>query len=218
VLAGTPTTAGSFPIAVTASNGVPPNAVHNLTLVVAPAGAPALLECSLSGSLGIKPVLSDIPPKRPKAPKVKGASVLGTAAGGTCEDGGVPAGATKYPVTAGSVKAKGALPVGSSCSTLSTLPLAGTTLKLKWQGVNPKKLTLTTAGKSVAIVAGVTAVGADGYEIVAPVVAGAFTGESVTLHLRTDVTHAARLAACQAGGVPTIDFTGVRGVSSLAIT
>jgi hypothetical protein len=182
---------------------------------VAPA---AQLECSLTGTLGIKPALSDIPPKRPKAPKVKGATQVGTNAGGSCQDFGVPPGATKYPVTAGSVKAKGALPVGSNCSTLSTLPLAGTMLKVKWQGINPKKLTLTTAGKSVAIVSTVTAVGTDGYEVVAPVVAGAFTGRNVALTLRTDVTHATRLATCQAGGVPTIDFTGVRGASTLAIT
>jgi hypothetical protein len=37
VLSGTPTTAGSFPITVTASNGVAPNAVKTFTLVVAPA-------------------------------------------------------------------------------------------------------------------------------------------------------------------------------------
>ena len=36
VLSGTPTTAGSFPITVTASNGVTPNAVKTFTLVVAP--------------------------------------------------------------------------------------------------------------------------------------------------------------------------------------
>jgi hypothetical protein len=39
VLSGTPTTAGSFPITVTASNGVNPDAVKQLTLVVAPVGA-----------------------------------------------------------------------------------------------------------------------------------------------------------------------------------
>jgi hypothetical protein len=38
VLSGTPTTAGSFPITVTASNGVNPDAVKQLTLVVAPVG------------------------------------------------------------------------------------------------------------------------------------------------------------------------------------
>ena len=36
VLSGTPTTAGSFPITVTASNGVAPNAVKTFTLVIAP--------------------------------------------------------------------------------------------------------------------------------------------------------------------------------------
>jgi hypothetical protein len=37
-LSGTPTQAGSFPITVTASNGVTPDAVQALVLVVAPAG------------------------------------------------------------------------------------------------------------------------------------------------------------------------------------
>jgi large repetitive protein len=36
VLSGTPTTAGSFPITVTAANGVAPDAVKSLTLVIAP--------------------------------------------------------------------------------------------------------------------------------------------------------------------------------------
>ena len=40
VLSGTPTTAGSFPITVTATNGVAPDAVKTFTLVVNPAEAP----------------------------------------------------------------------------------------------------------------------------------------------------------------------------------
>ncbi|MGZ4799429.1 MAG: putative Ig domain-containing protein [Acidimicrobiia bacterium] len=53
VLSGTPTTAGSFPITVTASNGVAPNAVKTFTLVIAPAGvAPNFTGTPNGGTVG----------------------------------------------------------------------------------------------------------------------------------------------------------------------
>ncbi|MGZ6969325.1 MAG: hypothetical protein ACXVKN_16475 [Acidimicrobiia bacterium] len=217
-LHGTPTTAGSFPITVTAANGVLPNAVRALTLVVAPATVPTILDCGFSGSLGLKPSLSNIPPKRPKATKVKGVASVGTAAGGTCVDHSVAPGSTKFPITAGSVKIKGALPAGSNCSTLATLPLAGTTFKIKWQGINPKNGKLSTAApKTLATASGVTASGPGTYVLTAPVTSGLFAGRTVKMTLRTDMTHAARLAQCQSVGVAAIGFTGVAGSSGIAI-
>ena len=215
IFLGTPSVAGSFPITVTAANGVSPNKVRNLSLVVAPAGTSAILDCGLSGSLGLKP-LSDVPPKKPKANKVKGSGLFGTAAGATCQDHSV-AGSTKYPVTSGSVKLKGALPAGSNCSSLATLPLAGTSLKVKWQGIKPKTGTLATAGKSLATISGVTTIAPGTYELVGPIVAGSFTGSSIHLTLRTDLTHAARLAQCQTAGIAAIGFTGLMGASAIAI-
>ncbi len=53
VLSGTPTTAGSFPITVTASNGVSPDAVKTFTLVVAPASvAPGFTGTPSGGTVG----------------------------------------------------------------------------------------------------------------------------------------------------------------------
>lgn len=216
IFLGTPSVAGSFPITVTAANGVTPNKVRNLSLVVNPAGTSAIVDCGVSGSLGLKPSLSDVPPKKPKANKVKGSGLFGTAAGETCQDHSAT-GAVKYPVTSGSVKFKGALPVGSNCSSLATLPIAGTSLKIKWQGIKPKTGTLSTAGKSVATISGVTAIGPGTYELVGPIVAGNFTGSNIDLTLRTDQTHAARLAQCQAAGVNAIGFTGVMGTSAISV-
>ena len=216
IFLGTPSVSGSFPITVTASNGVSPNRVRNLALVVAPAGTSAIVDCGLSGSLGLKPILSDVPPKKPKANKVKGSGLFGTAAGQACQDHSV-AGSTKYPVTSGSVKFKGALPAGSNCSTLATLPLAGTSFKVKWQGIKPKTGTLATAGKSVAVISSVNTTGPGTYELVGPIVAGNFTGSSIDLTLLTDQTHAARLSQCQAAGVGAIGFTGVMGTSAIAV-
>jgi hypothetical protein len=217
-LTGTPTTAGTFSITVTAANGIAPNAVRNLSLVVAPAAVTTILDCGASGSLGLKPGLSNVVPKRPKATKVKGTVVLGTAAGGTCVDHGVAPGTTKYPISAGSVKVKGALPAGSNCSTLATLPLAGTSLSVKWQGVNPKTGKLSSAGpKSAATVSGVTTSGPGTYTVQGSVVAGPFTGRTVKVTMRTDLTHAARLAQCQSAGIASIGFTGVAGASSFSI-
>jgi hypothetical protein len=54
-LSGTPTTAGSFPVTVTATNGVNPDAVKQLTLVVAPANtdvAPGFTGTPADGTVG----------------------------------------------------------------------------------------------------------------------------------------------------------------------
>ncbi|MGZ6975943.1 MAG: putative Ig domain-containing protein, partial [Acidimicrobiia bacterium] len=53
VLSGTPTTAGSFPITVTASNGITPNAVKTFTLVINPASvAPNFTGTPPGGTVG----------------------------------------------------------------------------------------------------------------------------------------------------------------------
>ena len=70
------------------------------------------------------------------------------------------------------MKLKGALPAGSNCSSLATLPLDGTSLKIKWQGIKPKTGTLATAGKSLATVSGVTTIETGTYELVGPIVSG----------------------------------------------
>ena len=212
VISGTPTTAGSFPITVTASNGKAPNAVKTFTLSIAPAPVTTILDCGASGSLGLKPTLSDVAPKRPKATKVKGTAVLGTTAGGTCVDHSVTPGTTKFPISAGAVKIKGSLPPGSNCSTLATLPLAGTSFSVKWQGINPKNGKLSTAApKSIATVSSVTTSGPGTYTVVGSIVGGPFAGKTLKVTMRTDMTHAARLTQCQTSGVPSIGFTNAAG-------
>lgn len=217
-LHGTPTAAGSFPITVTASNGTAPNAARALTLVVAPAPvSTSKIDCGLSGSLGLKPTLSNVVPKRPKANKLKGSVTFGSAAGLACVNHSVAAGTTKYPISSGSAKLKGQLPAGSSCSTLSTLPLGGTSIKIKWQGINPKNGKLSTVGRSVALVSTVTTTAPGTYKLRAPVTEGPFAGAAAELTLRTDQTHAVRLAQCNASGITSIGFTGVGGASIIAI-
>jgi hypothetical protein len=217
-LHGTPTTTGSFPITVTATNGVNPPASHNYTLVVS-AAATGLVECGLRGSVALKPFLTDVAPKRPKANKVKGAADVGTAAGETCTSSPAAAGATKYPVSSGSVKIKGALPVGSNCSALAAPALANTELKIKWQGINPKKNKLTTAGKTLARVATVTQTGPSEYEVVAvsSSLSASFAGKSVHLTLHTDKTMAALTSTCQSSSLAGIGFSGA-GVSSITVS
>jgi hypothetical protein len=124
----------------------------------------------------------------------------------------------KYPVSSGQVKVKGAIAPGASCSTLSTMPIAGTLLTVKWKGVNPKNGRLSTAGaKSLATVTGVTKADPGTYVLNASVTVGPFVGKALRLTLRTDQTHAARLAQCQVSGTPSIPFSGAGGASTLAI-
>jgi hypothetical protein len=205
VLGGIPTTAGSFPITVTATNGIAPARVRSMTLVVVAPTPSSRLQCGMRGALGLS--LSDVPPKKAKAIKVKSAPTLGTAAGGSCATPGVPASATKFPITAGAVKLKGSLPAGSNCSSLATLPLGGT-LKIKWQGINPKKNALSTAGKSLAGIRTVTTIGPDTYEVSGPITSGVLSGATMRMTLRTSQTHAARLAQCRASRVGSIAFAG----------
>jgi len=218
VLHGTPTAVGSFPITVTATNGVNPPASHGFTLVVAQPSNGNIVQCGLRGSVTLKPSLSDVAPKKPKANKVKGAADLGTAAAASCTSSAAAAGATKYPVSAGSVKIKGAFPTGSMCSALANPPISGTELKIKWQGINPKKNKLTTAGKSFATVSGVTGTAPNTYTVVAPVVSGAFVGKTIRLTLHTDQTLAALTSTCHTAGLAGFGFTGSGGASTLSVT
>jgi hypothetical protein len=220
VLHGTPTTAGSFPITVTATNGVNPDAVRNLTLAVAPGATPtAMVTCGATGSLSFAKPLSDVPPKKPKTTKVKGSGLFGTGAGATCSSNGVPAGTLKYPVASGQIKPiKGTIAAGASCSTLSTLPLSGTLVTLKWKGVNPKNGKLSNAGsKTLATVTGVTKSDPGTYVLTGSVTTGPFAGKTLRLTLKTDQTHAARMAQCHASGTPSIAFSGAGGASTLEI-
>jgi hypothetical protein len=219
-LHGTPTTAGSFPVTVTAANGIAPNAVRNLTLTVNPGTTPStpLVQCGTTGSLTLTKPLSNVPPKKPKVTKVKGSSLFGSEAAQSCSSNAVPAGTFKYPVASGAIKPlKGEIPAGANCSTLATLPISGT-FKIKWKGVNPKNLKLSNAGaKSVATITGVTKSDPGTYVINATVTEGPFLGKVARLTLRTDQTHAARLAQCGASGTGSIGFTGAGGVSTFAI-
>jgi hypothetical protein len=220
VLRGTPTTAGSFPITVTAANGTNPNAVKNATLDVEPGTTPpgAMVACGTTGSLTFTKPLSNVAPKKPKTTKVKGAALFGTDAAKTCTTNGVPTGTLKYPVSSGQVKVKGAIAEGASCSTLATLPVQGTLLTVKWKGVNPKNGKLSTAGgKSLATVTGVTKTDPGTYVLSGSVSVGPFAGKTLRLTLKTDQTHAARLAGCTVSGTPSIGFTGAGGASTVEI-
>ena len=131
----------------------------------------------------------------------------------SCSSNGVPTGTLKYPVASGQIKPiKGTIAVGASCSTLATLPIAGTTLGVKWKGVNPKNGKLSNAGsKSLATVTGVTKSDPGTYTVNGSITSGPFTGKTIRLTLRTDLTHSARLAQCQASGTSSIGFTGAGG-------
>ena len=75
----------------------------------------------LTGSLSFVKPLSNVPPKKPKATKVKGSALFGADAGTSCSSNGVPAGTLKFPVASGQIKPiKGTIPAGANCSTLAS--------------------------------------------------------------------------------------------------
>jgi hypothetical protein len=174
------------------------------------------LSCTTKGSLSFIKPLTNVPPKKPKATKVKGASTIGTAAGTACDNSNVPASATKFPVTSGSVKFKGSLPAGTNCSAVSNPHLNGTLVTVKWQGTNPKNHKLSVAGKSTVVVSSSTVSGGT-YILSGPVTVGNFAGSTVRLQLALNGGVTGASNTCNAGSLAGVSFTGTTAASSIAV-
>ncbi len=174
------------------------------------------LSCTTKGSLSFNKPLTNVAPKKPKATKVKGAATLGTAAGTACDNTHVPANATKFPVTSGSVKLKGSFPAGTTCAVISNPTLVGTIATIKWQGTNPKNLKLSTAGKSTVAISSATVAGGS-YILSGPVTVGNFTGSTVRFQLALNGGVTGETNTCNAGSLATASFTGTSAASNIAV-
>jgi hypothetical protein len=171
------------------------------------------LSCVTSGTMGFNKPLTNVPPKKPKATKIKGSALLGTDAGTPCNNANAPASATKYPVTSGAVKIKGSLPAGRNCADVSNPNFSGVTLSFKWKGLKGTKL--SNAGKSTATVngSGIVAMPGGGYTLSAPL-AGAFAGSTVNLQLAVGSVTSLR-STCNAGSLAGVTWAGVSSISVL---
>ena len=184
------------------------------------------LNCRISGSLTFTKPLTNVialmphgDPKPVKATKIKGAGTLGTAAGTACGNSHQPALSTKYPVVSGSAKFKGSFPAGSNCSALSNPKFAGTTVKLKWQGINPNSGNLSTAGKSDVTLSNgtVAALPTGGFVASGQITAGSFLGSTVRVQLALNGGVTGETTLCNGGSLAGVDFTGALRPSSIAI-
>ena len=154
-----------------------------------------------------KPI-TNVPPKKPKATKVKGSALLGTDAGTACNNTNAPASATKLPVTSGSVKIKGAMPTGTKCSGVSNPALSGSLLTIKWKGL--KGGALSTAGKSSALVTSSTLgdFPTSGWVVTAHINGGSFAGSTLQLQLALNSKVEGAASACSGSSLAGVSFTG----------
>jgi hypothetical protein len=175
------------------------------------------LRCTAAGNFIFNKPLDDTVPTNPKGvpkptkpAKVKGSATLGTNAGGSCvHTGGAAVGGTKYAVTAGSWKVKGALPAIPNCSIVSNPKYSGITLKVKWQGVNTKTGKLTTAGKSVVVLntGTVAAIPTGGYSLTGTVTEGNFLNATVRLQTALTGGVSTEAGTCAASSLGQINFS-----------
>ncbi len=168
----------------------------------------AKLSCVLNGSLSFNKPITNVPPKKPKATKVKGSAQLGTDAGTACNNTNAPASATKLPVTSGSVKIKGSMPIGTNCSAVSNPVLNGSALKIKWKGL--KGGALSTAGKSTAVVTS-SVLGdfpTSGWTVTASINGGSFAGSTLQMQLALNSTVEGAASACNGSSLAGVSFTG----------
>jgi hypothetical protein len=182
--------------------------------VTLPSATPKV-NCKASGSLSFIKPLTNVAPKKPKATKIKGAGTLGSAAGTACTSTAA-VGTTKYPVSSGSVKIKGSFPSGSKCSVLGNPTMAGTAVKIKWQGINPKNGKLSTAGKSEAVLANgtVAAIPTGGWVASGTITVGNFVGSTVRVQLALNGGVTGETGTCNGGSLGAATFTSA---SSLAV-
>ena len=166
------------------------------------------LSCVLKGSMSFNKPITNVPPKKPKATKVKGDATLGTDAGTACNNTNAPASATKLPVTSGSVKIKGGMPTGTNCSAVSNPALSGTTLTIKWKGL--KAGALSTAGKSSAVVTSSTLgdFPTSGWVVTALINGGSYAGSTLQLQLALNSTVEGAASACSGSSLAGVSFTG----------
>ena len=166
------------------------------------------VSCVTKGSMSFNKPLTNTPPKKPKTTKVKGSATLGSDAGTACNNTHQPAGQTKYPVTGGSVKIKGALPEGRNCSDVTNPNFSGVSFSIKWKGL--KGGAPSNAGKStvVASSSGVAALpGGGGYVVSGRVTGGAFVGSTVRMQLALNGGVTAESNACKAGSLAAVSFS-----------
>lgn len=175
------------------------------------------VNCAAKGSASFVKPLTNTVPKKEKAPKIKGAGTLGSAAGGTCTDNAPTA--TKYPVSAGTVKIKGTVPAASRCAVVSNPKFSGTALTVKWQGINPKTSKLSTAGKSTVMLGNgtVAAIPTGGWVATGTVTAGSFLGSTVRVQLALDSGVTGEANTCAAGSLGGVSFNGTLSPSSIAV-
>jgi hypothetical protein len=175
------------------------------------------LSCVISGNMAFNKPLTNVPPKKAKTTKVKGAANIGSvvSSSSNCNNTNAPASATKYPVIGGSVKIKGALPSGRNCSDVSNPNFSGITLSFKWKGLKGG-VKLSNAGKSVALVSGsgVVAMPGGGYTVSGPITVGSFAGSTVRLQLAVGTVSALR-SVCNAGSLAGVNYSGASNISIL---
>ncbi len=171
-------------------------------LAAAPAGAtnpvPAgSINCTFSFMETFKPGITATASTTPlKAP------VTSLAADSSCDNSGVTAGTSKFPITAVSVKVKAIAPTGASCFNFANAPLQLTgKAQVKFWGLNPSGKLATVAVVNTTIAS--SAVDSQLHLVLTPATKGAFVGQTIAIALN--------------GGTPTGncgDPTGVTEVSS----
>jgi hypothetical protein len=158
-------------------------------LGIAPAGAtnptPAgSISCTfgsaMPGVVSLKPGLGDTP----SAKQIKVKSIIGTANGTSCDNSGVTAGTSKFPISAMTVKITAKTPVGGDCSTLLTAPGLTGKVQVKFLGLNPASKLATVAVVNTTIATTTASAAPPSIQIVtAPSTKGAFVGQTLTFTL-----------------------------------
>jgi hypothetical protein len=188
-----------------------------LNLLLPDSGAAPVESCRISGSWSNKIGQTNTPAPakpKPKANPVKGTGTVGIAAGGTCAQTVT----TKYPITTGSVKIKTKIVKGATCTATLAPPLDGPlTLKIKWQGINPKNHKVATVGTSTVTVSSITSVTLPHVVYTATgSVTGLFAGKSAQLNLVLDKSQLELSSQCNtATGFKDVSFTGVVSPSTI---
>jgi hypothetical protein len=165
--------------------------------------------CFVTGSGTVNPPLSgSIPSVRPLRSRIKGAL-------SACDDQAIVN--STLPIVSGSFEIQSKLPVGSTCFTLLSNPLAVGKIKLKWRGlqvidgVTHYKKQGSSTGK-IASASVYSENGEYGLRIVSePIGGSAFAGEIITAELDLgDINTLATACETPGGTIASITINGER--------
>lgn len=161
------------------------------------------IHCTLSGTATLTPALTSTPST--KAIKLKATGTLSA-----CDNSGVTGG--KAPITAGTIKVSGSIPVGQTCLGLLTPVLGPTKTQVKWQGLNPAGKPMTVAVDKTTVASITLSFTPIGFKLVsAPITKGAFSSapnNTITSNVVLD-EGANLLTDCNSPtGLTTMAFTG----------